>query len=830
MNDHNQRDFESASTNSPGNPPEDRQDIFGQNNKNLISLAVKCRLIPFDREKELLVLLAEKRQQIPDYSAVTLFTETKTLSRENIKFLFAVKDHLETKMLDKKFGELGIANQFIQPENVKKALDIQSAIFRETNQSRMIGDILLENKEISRADQAAILLTQDRVKDEMIAEVMNDIASSEIEKISLNMRFGAIAVKKNLVTIDQLNHALKVQKSEVKEGQPRRYLGDIFKQLFNLSAKELSYILKIQKELEKTRLSLEKALSQYNSEESINKRLSQLFGYRFSKNKLAAFLQKTKEGFEEIQVQDLITWLNSIGITAGICPKKTIKKFLTQATIGMDVQIAQGLPPQNGEDESIEFFFDTGFSPSDGDPLNLLPLVKKGDALARAIPPKKGTPGKDVSGFSILAPLPQTFPLNCGEGVSKEGDLFIATADGMPRLYKNRTLFVKSQEQTIATRHHTGAIDTDLGDRYLNVNLHVEGSISPKGKVRCQGLEISGDILGQVAAAGDISVKGQIGQSKNKGKDPAKIRAEGDILVSKPITNAILITAKSLKAPKSNLISSAVLAFQDIVINNVSDDGTRPSILQTGKNPNVKAEGINTLIQNQTAQLNHLKHKAELNVLENTLTAKLQVKEEYLKQHEIFKTLLTLMQCQNLDDIPSLEEKLKAVENNPTAYAEIPGTPLLEHGQWPVFLEKFLGETKTMDKDSLTHHVTETADIKYGMYRAAVNATRRHHHEYEAQKQIILKKIETKKPDIEKKEENIRKLIIRKDTLLLSQGYRTQPVPPAIKVKNRVQKGTVIMGQKARLTIDRDIYGVKFTEIQKNPGEDPVITIEGVYE
>jgi len=830
MNDQNQRDLESASTNSPGDSPEDRQDIFGQKNKNLISLAIKCRLIPLEREKELLTLLAEKRQQIPDYSAVTLFTETKSLSPENIDFLFAVKEHLETKMLDKKFGEIGIANQFVQPENVKKALDIQNTIFKETNQSRLIGDILLENKEISRADKSAILLTQDRVKDEMIAEVMNDIASSEIEKISLNMRFGAIAVKKELVTIDQLNQALKVQRSEVKEGLPRRYLGDIFKQLFNLSAKELNYILKIQKELEKTRLSLEKALSQYNSETSIVKRLSKLFGYRFSKNKLAAFLQKTKEGFEEIQVQDLITWLNSIGITSGISPKKTIKNFLTQATIGMEMQIAQGLPPRNGEDESIEFFFDTGFSPSDGDPLNLIPLVKKGDALARTIPAKKGTPGKDVSGFTIPAPLPRTFSLNCGEGVSKEGDLFIATADGMPCLYKNRTLFVKSQEQTIATRHHTGSIDTDLGDRYLDVNLCVEGSIFPRGKVRCQGLEISGDIFGQVAAAGDIWVKGQIGQPQNIGKDPAKIRAEGDILVNKPITNAILVTAKSLKAPKSNLISSAVMAFQDIVINNVSDDGTRPSILQTGKNPNVKAEGINTLLQNQTAQLNHLKHKGELDALEKALNDKLQIKEVYLKQHEIFKTLLTLIQCKDLDHIPSLGEKLRAVENNPDTYANLPGAPLFENGPWPLFLEKFLDETRTMDKASLTLHVTETADIKYGMYRAAVNATRRHHHEYEAQKKIILKKVETKKADIEKKEENIRKLIIRKDTLLLSQGYRTQPVPPAIKVKNRVQKGTVIMGQKARLTVDRDIYGVKFTEVQKAPGEDPVITIEGVYE
>ena len=192
---------------------------------------------------------------------------------------------------------------------------------------------------------------------------MNDIATSEIEKIFLNMRFGAIAVKKKLVSIDQLNQALKVQETETKAGQPRQYLGDIFKQLFNLSGTDLNYILKIQKELEKTRLYLEKALSQYNSETNTNKRLSKLFGYRFSKNKLSAFIQKTKEGFEEIRVQDLMTWLNSVGITSGICPKKTIENFLNQGAIGMEIQIAQGLAPQ------------------------------KGDALARVIPPKEGTPG-----------------------------------------------------------------------------------------------------------------------------------------------------------------------------------------------------------------------------------------------------------------------------------------------------------------------------------------------------------------------------------------------------------------------------------------------------
>ena len=116
------------------------------------------------------------------------------------------------------------------------------------------------------------------------------------------------------------------------------------------------------------------------------------------------------------------------------------------------------------------------------------------------------------------------------------------------------------------------------------------------------------------------------------------------------------------------------------------------------------------------------------------------------------------------------------------------------------------------------------------MYRAAVTATQRHHHEYETTKKIILEKVEAQKWAIRQKKETIKRLKIQKDTLLLGQEYRPQVLPPAIKVKNQVQKGTVILGQKARLSIDRDIYGVKFMERQAFSNEDPVITIEGFYE
>lgn len=824
MNHPNQLGSKSVDNNPSGNPVEDKQDIFGKKNKDLIRLAVKCRLIPLNQEKEVLRLLAEKRLQTPDSSVIELFRETGLLSEENIEFLFAVKAHLETNMLDKRFGELGIANRFIQPKNVKKALDIQRTIFKETNKSKLIGDILLENKEISRSDKSAILLCQDRVKDELLAEAMNDIAASEIERLSLNMRFGAIAVKKEMITIDQLNQALKVQEAEVKSGHPRPELGNLFKQLFNLSDTDLHHILKIQKELEKKRLALEKALSLYNDETNTNKRLSKQFEYRFSKNKLEAFLQRTNEGFEEIQVQALITWLNSIGITSGLCPAPTLKKFLAGTKIGIEIQIAKGLPPQKETAESIEFFFDTNFQPSDGEEGKLPPLVKKGDALARTVPFKKGTPGKDVCGYAIPAPLQQTRPLSCGEGVIKREGLFIADTDGIPLLYKNRTLFVRAREYIIPTRHHTGRIDTDLGDKYKDVNLKVEGSISPTGAIRCQGLEINGDILGQASAAGDIRIHGNIGRS---GDEQARIKAEGDIFVDKTITNAILVTSKSLIAPKADLISSAVLAYQDIVLKNVSDDGTRASILQTGKNPNLKAKGFDRLIKIQITKLNQLKHQAELNELEKQLNTKLQVKEVFLKQHEMLKYLLKLLQCKDLMDTPSLGEKLTKAGKDPNAYPGLPQKPLSEGES---FLDEFLKETFSMASTPLETHIRETADIKYGMYRAAVNATQRHHHEYETKKKIIFEKVEAQTSDIQRKEETIKRLSIRKDMLLLGQEYSPQVVPPAIKVKNQVQKGTVIMGQKARLSIDRDIYGVKFMERQASPNADTVITIEGFYE
>ncbi|WDP91821.1 MAG: DUF342 domain-containing protein [Desulfobacter sp.] len=804
-------------------------DIFGHNNKALISLAVKCRLVTPEQESALLQTLVRKRKEQPGYTAVSLFKETNVLSETDIDFLFAVREHLEMKMLDKKFGELGVANRLVEAKSVQNALDIQSQIFKETNQSKLIGDILLENREISRADKAAILLTQDRIKDEFLAEAMNDIAASEMEKINLNMRFGAIAVKKGYITLDHLNRALAVQEAEAKEGKPKRYLGGILKELFDLSDDRLSRILQIQKELEKKRLSLETALERYNTETSINKRLAGLFEYRFAKNKLEARLRRNSREFEDISVPDLKRWISSVGIVWGICPDSDIQKFLTRNTVGDEIVIAAGQPPEPGSDGTLEFYFDTANPPGDREgESGARSFVKKGEPIARRIPASPGKPGKDVSGFTVAAPEPLEPVLNCGAGVIRDNDLYFADVDGSPVLYRNRTLFVKEMAESVPTRHHTGAIDTDMEDRWEGVNLRVDGSVLAGGKLRCRNLTVSGSIKGQVSADGEIIVKGEIGNPS--GGDPAIIRAEGDVQAAKTVSNAIIVTAKGVKAPGADLSAAAVQALEDIIVKNVLDTGPRPCVLQTGNAPNVKAGHISSRIRSCRDKLEGLSCARETRELEDWFRERMELKDTYLEQNEFLKYLLALIKFPPLAGLPGLADKIRAARTPRKEWANLPRPPECASEAFRQFEKEFMATAGRMSPDALEEYIIEQADIKYGMYRASVSATRRYKREYEARRELIREKIDDSRHGIKKLEREIRALTVRKDAASLSRPSGPQAVPPAIRVKNKVAKGTVIKGKKAVLKVDRDIFGVKFTESHQTSESPSQIVIQGFYD
>lgn len=805
--------------------------IISKKNSHILGLALKCRLITVEQEKKILSRLIEKQQNDPEYSIVELFREEDYLSEANIDFLFAVKQHLKLKMLDKRFGELGIANKLIRPENVKKALDLQSEIFKKTKESRLIGDILLEQEEITKANKASILLTQDRVKDELLAQAINDIASTKMEKISINMRFGAIAVKKGFITITQLNKALQKQKDEGGSNKGQRYLGEILKELFGLSDKDLNQILKIQKELEKQRLSLAKALSLYNLETNINKRLSRLFEYRFSKNKLEAYVRIADNLTEEIHVSDFLHWLKSIGISFGLCDEQSIKDFMTKGTSGPEIKIAKGYPPTEPVNESMEFLFDTKTNNNpDEKNSSRLSFVKKGDILARITPHKEGSPGKNVCGFSIAPPKHKIIPLGSGKGVVKKGHIFFADTDGNPVLFKDRTLFVTHRDQAHPAKHFSGHVRIDLGNRYQSVNLTVDGNIEKGGMVACHKLIVKGDVRGQIKATGEVQIKGTIGEDNDLNDSPPVISSHGDIIASKTIANAVIITSKMLKAPNSDLISSQVFAFQDILLKNIYSKKGRPTILQIGKKPDLEGDAIDQSIEEEKKKLNTLLQEDELIKIKDWFDGKIKVQNDYLEHQNILKEILSLLDDKTLEKFETLELKIHASTLRSDNSESLNNQEILKTTDLKQFINELIDCTKVLSLDALKNHVEEMLDIKYGMYRAAVNATQRHKNEYNAQKEFILKKVDKLRPEIIKQEQKIDDLYNKKDFLKLSEAKITSTVNPAVRVKNQIEKSCVIKGENSIIALKETIYGVKLTEQQKSAAEKPQIIIEGFYD
>jgi uncharacterized protein (DUF342 family) len=807
-----------------------KSSMIGDHERNLLALAVKCRLISNEQVKTISSLFVDALKKDPHYSIVQIFREKKYLSNKEIDFLFAVKKHLKMKTLDKKFGELGVANKFVNSESVKQALDLQDAIFRETRESKLIGNILFDQKKITKANKTAILLTQDRVEDEFLAEAINDIASTEMEKISINMRFGAIAVKENIISLEQLNQALKLQKDEERRNKPKRYLGAILKEFFGLPAKDSTRILKIQKEFEKQKLSLEKALSFYNPETNTNKRLDSIFEYRFSKNKLAAYIKIAAEMTEPVLVSEVISWLSSIGIRSGIVDEKFIEYFLNKGVIGSEIEIAKGYAPSGPENESIAFLFNTGPG-TNNNKLNSkqTSFVKKGDIMAKVIPYKEGKPGKDVCGFHIAPPAHKKVPLSCGEGVVKKGNHFLAVMDGHPVLFKNRTLFVTPAIQDCPTEYYTGHILTDLGDRYQVSNLNVDGNIETGGKVTCNGITVKGDVKGQIRATGPVQINGNAIQ--NPGKPPLHIiSSDEDVIIKKNIVNMSIITSKTLSAPASDLISSKVNAFQDIILKNIYSKENTPSILQVGKHPSLKANAINQTIDNKKQMLKELLHKNELEEIENWFNGKIQMQNNYLEQQTILQDLLKLIRDKAFNKFETFEQKTDELLRQINATARPEYSEIFKSADCKKFITELLNTTRDKSEEKLKAHLEELLDIKSGMYKAAVNATQRYKKKYTVRQAAVWEKIKKNMPEITEIKRGIDDLYVKKDYLAMSESKLVPSINPTIRVKNQVDKGTVIKGRNSALIIDQTMFGVKFSEKQKAGAEKPEIIIEGFYE
>ncbi|MBU1341846.1 MAG: FapA family protein, partial [Proteobacteria bacterium] len=647
-----------------------------------------------------------------------------------------------------------------------------------------------------------------------------------------------------------------------------RFIGQILKETADLSDSDILQILLEQKQFEKRRLDLEKALYTVKSELRISKKLNRLFEYSISKDGLEAFVKKRKEIDEAIPIYEFLIWLRRVGIKFGFVDDAVLEKFIQKTEEKSQITVAKGYPAGQCTNETIEFYFENEFSqaqqesnktdpdqiessdkediaqekpiekkqpqeleskdnkpdqekiPShknddekDNDPL----FFKQGSLLARIIPGKKGKPGKDVLGYPIQPDKPSICILNAGSGVIKKGSVFLARIDGRPVLKNGVTLMVETALQKNEIKTIPGNISNDTKDTYDAATLEVSGIITTEGILRCRSLLLLGNMMGCVICSGDIDIKGNIGtdkETKDKGTlHQADILCQGSVKASKSIMNSKIQTEGELLAFGSTVIGSQVLAFKGMRIKDSLKGVNGPSILQFGIKPGDKSIPLDHTIETKNAELSVLKKETEIAQLTETYNKELKEAENHQLEQTIFKNLVEIIEAPDLYQYNGLEGKIKYLYSLPdfssvkAYYLKLPETDTAL-----AVLNQIIASTKTMPLENALKQFKDKIDPEPEDQNAASTISRIET-DFKARLAAFKREAAEKSEEIEKIENDIKGLQALRAKLGSRHVNSLSPSTSAIKIKNKCEKGTIIKGVFAQLVVEKTLYNVEFKEV-----------------
>lgn len=350
----------------------------------IIDIAFGCVFINTSEKEKILKVLDEKSKEQSDIDLVDILKQDDVISDKRIEYLLAFDKHLQILYQDEQFGRIAVANGMATKEDVANALEYQKNYFKNNRMNIKIGDVLVGNGCIKPGHRASILLTQNRIKNENLSDTLNDLSVTETEKEIASKLFSALAIKKQKVTIEQVNVALDIQKKERATQDEPRSIGQILKETADLSDKDILDILLEQKQFEKRRLDLEKALYTAKSEIKISKKFNRLFEYSISRNGLEAFVTKQTEIDEKLSVYEFLIWLRRVGIKFGIVDDSVLEEFIHTAEKKSQITVAKGHPPRQCINESIQVYFKNDFFPEQL-------TVKKTDSEQEQKEPLEGT-------------------------------------------------------------------------------------------------------------------------------------------------------------------------------------------------------------------------------------------------------------------------------------------------------------------------------------------------------------------------------------------------------------------------------------------------------
>ena len=832
-------------------------------NRRLLALALDCRLI-YPRKKEKIEAILAERSEAEETAVdvMEVLLAEKVLTDEKAAYLLDLDAHRAVCARDALFGRLAVANRMVSRETVDKALDYQTSQFQQAGESLRLGSILREWDLIRESDCTAILMTQNRILQEDLLDAMARLGRSPGEREVINKRFGVIAIKKELATVDQVGEALRQQKKEESQGQPPRFIGTILQEQGRLSPEEIRAVLREQRLMEVRRLDLLKALYPVKAELKIFKQLNKVFSCTLSEDSLEAFASKKTEPDTPVPVYEFTIWLRRTGICFGILNDAVLQEFIETAEIHKPVLVARGQAPEPGRDQGTRFYFqiredrETEKAPEDQEEAgsedhektDLTPPcpVIPGDLLAQITPGREGTSGKNVMGNPIHPPKPGIQSLSAGKGVRCVGNDFFATEEGLPMLVDGTTLVVSPLQKKSASTLLTADIREETGERYARTDLTVKGNILTAARVKCRSLTLQGDLLGEVESAGNITVEGCLGPKKAKKKKPAKkteasdqsspveITSLGSVKVSGSVSSASVVCAGSFTAMGGPAAGVRICAGTGLALKEVGPGPLEASILRAGLLPGDPLLSIDHTLDAKTTALAGLKKAKDISGLKAEFCTEIEKAGQHQLEQDIYRYLAEIIEGPELFQYPQLQDKLDYLCSLPdfssvrNYYLKIPDTP-----EALKVVARFVPPANKKSLDGTLKQIRSKIDPEPEVPPDSreegppMTETRRLEIEFRARLDALEREIEENQGEIEQIQREIATLVSAREKL--GKTYLNSIAPgdlPVIRIKNRCEKGTVIQGILARYIVPETVYNVRFREIVDPGTLKTAITLE----
>ncbi len=262
---------------------------------------------------------------------------------------------------------------------------------------------------------------------------------------------------------------------------------------------------------------------------NMDKRIDPRVTVRDGEMKAFIRLEKKTDGsvYTREEVMDI---LKEGGVVSGISESR-LMAMIRKNMYGIEIQVAEGIPPQDGQDGYVEFLngvADKKTAPEirpdgsvDYTSVNVINSVSEGDLLAVYHPPVEGRAGVTVKGRKLLPRRGRNMkPLSTRGCTYNEEDMtYIADISGKVEISRTRISVVGIQE-------FNRSIDSVFGDISFKGDVLIHGNVQTGVTITAtRSITINGVVeSANINAGGDIIVKGGI-----RGAKATKIECGGDL-------------------------------------------------------------------------------------------------------------------------------------------------------------------------------------------------------------------------------------------------------------------------------------------------------------